>query len=146
MLQTEAPSSKAAPVSKPKMAAHEIDQLIGQFNNLLALRDRRLRRTRSSCYDTLMSRPNRQARPTPQGESKRALESTEACLSELEAVSMTKDRETFVRRLNEFLVNARKVSEFLPKERGRAVGLKSVFSEAHRPCPSRSIHLCAGIN
>jgi hypothetical protein len=34
MLQTEAQSPKAAPVTKPKMSAHEIDQLMGQFNNL----------------------------------------------------------------------------------------------------------------
>ena len=69
-------------------------------------------------------RSTRKRRLTPKGEAGKALESAEACLSELEAISNSHLEDTFIRRLNEFLVSARRVSEFLPKENGRAVGLK----------------------
>ncbi len=69
-------------------------------------------------------RPTRNPRLTPKGEAKKALESAEACLSELETIPNSHPDDTFVRRLNEFLMIARKVSVFLPKESGRATGLK----------------------
>jgi hypothetical protein len=68
---------------------------------------------------------NLKRRFTPKGEAKNALEHSEACLPELEATSNSGEKETFVRRFNEFLANARKVPDFLPKETGRAVGLKT---------------------
>jgi len=59
------------------------------------------------------------------------LESTEACLSELETISTSHLENTFVRLLNEFLVTARRVSVFLPKETGRATGLKPWIEQEH---------------
>jgi len=59
------------------------------------------------------------------------LESAEACLSELETISRSDPQDTFVRRLNEFLVSARRISEFLPKETGRATGLETWMEQEH---------------
>jgi len=70
-------------------------------------------------------------RLTPKGEAKKALESAEACLSEFETISSSDPQDTFVRRLNEFLVSARRISEFLPKETGRATGLETWMEQEH---------------
>jgi hypothetical protein len=59
------------------------------------------------------------------------LESAEACLSEFETISSSDPQDTFVRRLNEFLVSARRISEFLPKETGRATGLETWMEQEH---------------
>jgi hypothetical protein len=76
-------------------------------------------------------RPTHKPRLTPKGEAKKALESAEACLSELDATSISQLGDTFVRRLNEFLVSARRVSEFLPKETGRGTGIKRWIEQEH---------------
>src|SRR3989442_15742608 len=76
-------------------------------------------------------RPTHTRRRTPKGEAKKALESAEACLSELETVPSSDPQDTFVRRLNEFLVSARRISEFLPKETGRATGLETWMEQEH---------------
>jgi hypothetical protein len=55
----------------------------------------------------------------------------ESCLRELETISMPIQRELFVRRLNDFLATARRVSEFLPKETGRGPKLKSWIRQEH---------------
>jgi hypothetical protein len=59
------------------------------------------------------------------------LQSAEACLLELETISNPHQEETFVRRFNDFLASARKVPDFLPKETGRTVGLKTWAKKQH---------------
>jgi hypothetical protein len=76
-------------------------------------------------------RPTHKRRPTPKGEARTALGHAEACLSELQAISRPNQSESFVRRLNDFLAAARRVSEFLPKESGRAPGLRLWFQREH---------------
>ena len=76
-------------------------------------------------------RSTHKRRPTPKGEAGTALEHAEACLRELETISSPNQKETFARRLNEFLGAARRVSEFLPKETGRAPELKSWVQQEH---------------
>ncbi len=76
-------------------------------------------------------RPTHKRRPTPKGEAGTALEHAEACLHELQTISRPNQRELFVRRLNDFLAAARRVSEFLSKETGRAPGLSSWIRQEH---------------
>jgi hypothetical protein len=69
-------------------------------------------------------RPTHRRRPTPKGDAKTAPEHAEASFNELQAISRPNQKELFVRRLNDFLAAARKISEFLPKESGRVLGLR----------------------
>ena len=87
-------------------------------------------------------RPTHKRGPTPKGEAGTALEHAEACLRELQTISRPNQRELFVRRLNDFLAAAHKVSEFLPKESGRAPGLKSWIQQELGSDP-RYAYFCA---
>src|SRR5436309_15934553 len=74
------------------------------------------------------SRPTHKHRPTPKGEAQKAWEYAEAYLSELTTAN---EKDTFVRRLNEFLVRERTVAKFLPNETGHVAGLKTWADKEH---------------
>jgi len=70
-------------------------------------------------------RLTRTRRTTPKGEAERALEHASECARELESLVAPNETQAFIRRLNEFLAAARRVTEFLPKEDGRTQGLEA---------------------
>jgi hypothetical protein len=70
-------------------------------------------------------RPQRKQQPTPKGAAERSLVHTKELLCSLDI--NPNEKESFIHQFNDFLRDAHTVIEFLPKENGRAPGLKAWF-------------------